>query len=398
MSCHGKEPHRLRGIEESLKRELWRLRHSPIGLQAAVMVPLSLLLFFWLLLHSLTLRELPVVLCDEDQSPLSRRLASMADAAPGVWIVERTPSPAKAEALLLEGQVWGRIHIPRGFERAIYASQPAVVRTTLSGTNLSADGVLTRDLQLTASTFSGGIALQRFELLGLDKEEALARVQPISLIDQPLFNPTLNYAHYLGPGLMAMMLLMSVLTTTLWAVGGELRHGTAATWLFTARRSLSSALIGKLLPYTGLHLLLAQFMLLLLIGGFHLPVRGSLLLLEAGTLLLILAYQAIALAVVAATGNLRLSLSLGGGYGVAAFSFSGLTFPTMAMFPLVRIVSRLFPFTPYMELMIDQTLRGAPALYAATPLLEMGLFLLLPLPLMGRLRRHLTNPITWYRL
>ncbi len=386
------------GIAATLRREVRWLSHSPIGLQAAVTVPLVLLLLFWLLLHSVTLRELPVVLCDEDQSPLSRQLAAMADAAPAVRIVERTPSSSRAEALLLEGRVWGRIHIPRGFERAIYASQPAVVRTTLSGTNLSADGALTRDLQLTASTFSAGIALQRIEQQGTNADRALALVQPIVLIDHPLFNPTLNYAHYLGPGLMAMMLLMSVLITTICVVGRELRYGTASAWLTTARHSLSAALIGKLLPYSLLHLLLAQFMLLLLIGGFRLPVRGSLLLLEAGTLLLILAYQAIGLAVVAATGNLRLSLSLGGGYGVAAFSLSGLTFPTMAMFPLVRALSRLFPFTPYLELMIDQTLRGTPALYAPAPLLEMGLFLLLPLPLMGRLRRSLTNPHTWYRL
>ena len=63
---------------------------------------------------------------------------------------------------------------------------------------------------------------------------------------------------------------------------------------------------------------------------------------------------------IAVLSNLRLALSLGGGYSVLAFTFSGLTFPIMAMWPAMRVVSRFFPFTYYTDVFVDQALRGAP--------------------------------------
>ena len=81
-----------------------------------------------------------------------------------------------------------------------------------------------------------------------------------------------------------------------------------------------------------------------------------------------------------------------------AFTFSGLTFPVMAMWPVMQYVSRLFPFTYYTDIFVDQMLRGAPAVCSLPDLGYMSLFILLPFLCRTRLRRICTEEKFWGKL
>lgn len=102
--------------------------------------------------------------------------------------------------------------------------------------------------------------------------------------------------------------------------------------------------------------------------------------------------------VVAVTADLRLALSLGGGYSVLAFTFSGLSFPIMAMYGGVRIFSRIFPFTYFTDMIVDQALRGAPVSYSLPDMSYMLLFLLLPAVVLPRLYRISTDSRYWGKM
>ena len=102
--------------------------------------------------------------------------------------------------------------------------------------------------------------------------------------------------------------------------------------------------------------------------------------------------------IVSLLSNLRLSLSIGGGYSVLAFTFSGLTFPIMAMWPAMRYLSRLFPFTYYTDIFVDQMLRGAPVACSLPDMGYMSLFIVLPLLCLPRLRTICTEEKYWGRL
>ena len=101
--------------------------------------------------------------------------------------------------------------------------------------------------------------------------------------------------------------------------------------------------------------------------------------------------------IVSLLSNLRLSLSIGGGYSVLAFTFSGLTFPVMAMWPM-RWVSKIFPFTFYTDIFVDQMLRGAPVACSLPDMGYMSLFIVLPLLCLPRLRTICTEEKYWGRL
>ena len=128
------------------------------------------------------------------------------------------------------------------------------------------------------------------------------------------------------------------------------------------------------------------------------PLNGSLAVILAGTLLFILSYQSISVLIVSLLANLRLSLSIGGGYSVLAFTFSGLTFPIMAMWEPMQWVSKIFPFTFYTDIFVDQMLRGAPWVYSLPDLGYMMLFIVLPLLCLPRLQKVCTEEKFWGRL
>lgn len=358
-------------LRSVIGRELRRLRHDGRYIGLLVVAPLGAALLLCAILGRGVVRDLPIALCDEDQSPLSRRLARMVEAAPTPTITHRLVSTEEGRSLLRSARVFGVLYIPRGFEEGLRAGRGGDLVWLVSGCNLSANGLLSKDIESCAMALGA-------ELRG-------GEIPPIGLFPHLLFNPTANYGHYLLPGFLGVMLLLFVLLGTLYSIGEEFYSGSAQSWYRAAEGSLGWALLGKFIPLVLIHFIIAQLYLLLLVWGIGIPFRGSLLLVEVATLLLIFAYQAIGITL-SALGNLRLALSIGGGYAVMAFTFSGLTFPLTAFYGWLRPMAWLFPYTPYLKLLINQMVRGAAWSLSLEELAPMLLFLLLPLPILGRLK------------
>lgn len=363
-----------------------------------VWLPLGVILFFAVFFSQEVVGPLPVAVVDEDNSYLSRRLVSMLRATHETALAEEVFDIEQARSKLLAGEVVGVVEIPDNFSENILSGVTTSVKYYDSGTNISTASLSAKGVQTVVTSFGVGVALQRAEIEGAMSDEAMAQVMPIGFSTDALFNPWLNYAYYVGPCFWAMILIIASMLSTIYALGTELRHGTSAEWLRSANGSLVAGVMGKLAPATLLLWLLAAVVGELIFGVFGAPMQGSWATLVLGTLVLIVAYQAVALFVVALTASFRLSLSLGGGYSVLAFTFSGVTFPTMAMFSVVQPLTMLFPYTYFMRLYIDQAVRGSAWWLSMQDVAAMMLFWLLPLLALGRLNKVSINRKFWGRL
>ena len=388
----------LLGVTTSARREVWRIFTDGEYRAVLVWLPLSVILFFAVFFSQEVVGSLPVAVVDEDNSHLSRRLVSMLYATHETAIVEEVADMAEARSKLLAGDVVGVVEIPDGFAKQVLSGVPAVVVYYDSGTNISTASLSAKGVQSAVTSFGVGVALQRAEIAGAMPDEAMAQVMPIGFTTYGLFNPWLNYAYYVAPCFLVMILVIASMLSTIYAVGLELRYGSSVEWLRSANASLVGALMGKLAPITLAMWLLSVVAGALIFGLFGAPMQGSWVVLVVGTLTLVVAYQAVALFVVTLTASLRLSLSLGGGYSVLAFTFSGVTFPTIAMISWVQPFTMLFPYTYYMELYIDQAVRGVEWWFSMPKVAAMLLFCLLPLLSFGRMRRGLVNRKFWGRL
>ena len=384
-------------IRSVLRRELAIIKNDRLYLAVLVILPVVMILFFGVMFYRGTIDDLPIVVVDRDNSPMSRKLVSMVDATAGVEVVCSENSMDEAEELLLRGEAMAVLYIDDGFASDIYSGVTASVECYLLGTNISASGIVERDVQQVVQSLSAGVALEKIQSMGVGSSSTMVDIMPIRVQSNILSNPYLNYGYYLAPIFMIMGVVIFTILSTIYAIGRELRCGTAKEWMLAADNSLWRGVVGKLLPVTLAMFLLSQLIYSILFIVMGMECAGSYLYLSAVTVIFIIAYQAVAIAMIAMTANLRLALSLGGGYGVMAFTFSGITFPTIAMFDVARGVSKIFPLTYFSEVFVDQAMRGVP-LYIDTPKLgALMLFLALPILLWYRLRVVVSEDKYWGR-
>ena len=388
----------LRNTWAVLQRELVRMTHQPIYLTLMLVLPLLSFAFFALLFNQGVARNIPIAILDEDHTTLSRKVAQMIDDTPTAMVAYDIQDIDEGERLMREGRVMAIVQIPAFFEKCILSNTQTHIENYVSGTNITVNGLLSKDIQTAVTTFSAGIQLQLLTKQGLTERQAMAQLMPVRFDRHVLFNPYINYGYYLAPSFLPMMLLIFVVLTTVFSIGTELKNATAREWLRTADDSVGAALLGKTLPVTaGMFLLsLAMFVIIFKVVGT--PLNGSLWVILTGTLLFIMSYQAISVLIVSLLANLRLSLSIGGGYSVLAFTFSGLTFPIMAMSEPMQWFSNIFPFTFYTDIIIDQALRGAPVIYSFHDMGVLCLFIILPLLWLPRLRTVCSEKKYWGRL
>ena len=354
----------MKGFIDTFNYEVKHIARNRIQIASLFIFPIVALLFFVCYFNSRAIDNLPIVIVDNNKSSLSAKLVEMIDATASIKVLYSADSSDEAEAFIRAGKAYAALIIPATFEQSILRNEQAVVVLGNSGTNISTNGFIEKDLESVIASFSAGVELQS----GRD----MAQIMPVRFTKHILFNPYLDYAYYLAPCFMPMMIMIFTVLSTIITISEHKIGG-------------SQEFIAKILPTTLIMWLFAVVMLLLLFRVIEVPLRGSAGMIVVATLLLVVAYQAVAVFFMGVTRSSHLALSLGGGYSVLAFTLSGLTFPTTAMFPIFRFASYLFPFTYYMEIMIDQSLRGAGVEVSIPKVGYMLLFLILPLFIYKRL-------------
>lgn len=380
------------------RREVRRLCRQPMYFVLMVLLPVISFAFFALLFGQGAIRNVPIAVLDQDHTTLSRKVIQMIDETPTALVAYGIQDMAEGERLMREGKVTAIVLVPRFFEKSILSNTQTTLENYVSGTNITVNGLLSKDIQTAVTTFTAGIQLQLLMKQGLTERQAMAQLMPVRFDKHVLFNPHINYGYYLAPSFMPMMLMIFVVMVTIFSIGTELKHATSREWMHTAGDSIAAALTGKLAPITIVMFLVSLVMLVINFRIVGTPLNGSLTVILIATLLFILSYQAISVLIVSLLANLRLSLSIGGGYSVLAFTFSGLTFPIMAMWEPMQWLSRIFPFTYYTDIFVDQMLRGTPWVYSLPDLGWMSLFIVLPMLCLPRLKRVATEEKFWGRL
>ncbi|MEG1885743.1 MAG: ABC transporter permease [Alistipes sp.] len=388
----------LHNTASVLRREIDRMVHQPMYWMLMLVLPVVSFAFFAILFENGVAHNIPIAIFDEDHTTLSRKATQMIDDTPTALVSYDVGSMEEGERLMREGRVMAIVQIPPFFEKNILSNSQTHIEAYITGTNITVNGLLSKDIQTAVTTFSAGIQIQLLTKQGLTELQAMAQLMPVRFTRHVLFNPYINYGYYLSPSFMPMMLMIFTIMVTIFAIGSELKHSTAKEWLNAANGSVSAALTGKLLPILVMMFLQSLVMMWVIFGVVGVPLNGSFAVLLISSVLFLMSYQAIGTVIIVVLSNLRLSLSIGGGYSVLAFTFSGLTFPIMAMYPGIQYLSKCFPFTFYTDVFIDQALRGAPVACSLPDMGYLALFTLLPLLILPRLRSVCTETKFWGRL
>ncbi|MEZ4386301.1 MAG: ABC transporter permease [Candidatus Krumholzibacteriia bacterium] len=386
------------GLLRVASRELGRIGGRPLYPLLLVVLPLVSFALLWSIFSAGVVQDLPIAVIDRDGSPLSRQLVRMLDANQSLAVTRRVASGQAAEHLMLAGEVYGAVLIPADLERDVLRGVPAVVTVYRNAQFMLPSGIIRRDVLATVATLSAGIEIRRREARGQTSDQARAQFEPIGVERRALFNPWLNYVYFLVSSLLPAMLQIFIMVATVHAVGSELKDSTSRQWLAAAGGSVTRAMVGKLLPYAVTSVVVALFMLSLITEYIGAPLQGDLPTLVLGTLLFVLACQGVGTLLAACFANLRLATSTAAFLSTPAFAFAGLTFPAAAMPPLASAWSAVLPLTHYLNILVDQLMRGAPAATSLPALATLaGFAILAPLVALPRLARVLSTERYWGR-
>lgn len=371
---------------------------QPIYPLLLVVLPLVAFGVLWAIFRQGVPRDLPVAVLDRDGTALSRQLVRMIEASPTMRVAFRVASEGEGERLVREGRAYALVTVPADLERAVRRGEAIPVVCHYNAQLLLPASLVRRDLRGVVGTLSAGVELRRRHGAGTPRAVAMAQLEPVRTERHTLFNPELSYLSYLLAALLPAMLQVFVLVAAVQALGSELKDGTGAAWLAAAGGRIAKAVLGKLLPATVHFWLMGLAMVAVLFHALELPLRGSLGAIVAGTLLFVLAVEAVGLALVAWLANLRFATSAAAFLAGPAFAFSGITFPVAAMPLAARAWGALIPLTHFLRVMVDQAMRGAPVAVSSLPLAALAAFaLMLPAASLGRLRRVATNERLWGR-
>ena len=323
------------------RRETLELFRDPVRLTLAF---LGSLLLMFVMGHgiSLDVENLDFAVLDRDHTATSR---DYAESLAGSRYFQAQPplqSYAELDERLRAGKLSLAVEIPPGFGQALARGEPVAIGAWLDGSMPSRAE--------TARGYVQGLhqswLAQRARAAGLDPEAAL----PARIETRFRYNPQLESLVAMVPAMIPLLLLMIPAMLASLSVVREKELGSIVNFYVTPTRRLEF-LLGKQAPYLVLSFLSFLLLVLFAVGGFQVPLKGSLLLLSGAALLYLAAATALGMFL---SSFLRSQIAAIFGTAVLtilpAVNFSGLLNPVSSLQGFGRLVGELYPTTHFLLL------------------------------------------------
>ncbi|HEY1723287.1 MAG TPA: ABC transporter permease [Magnetospirillaceae bacterium] len=351
------------------QRELGWLRRRPFLLSLTTIVPLLLMVLLMAVFSAGLATRLPIGVLDLDGSDFSRTLIRTVDATPDTAVIAKIGDLAEGKRLIVEGQIRGLLMLPEHLERDARAGRRPEVVFFYNTQTLTTGNLVLRGVASAIPTAEAGVKLALREANGQPADMAQAELTPIPVQAHALFNPTLNYAHFLLAALLPAILQIAVVTSSAYSLGLDVETRHRLRILRRLGGGIWPATLGKLLPYTIVFVAVLGLADAVLFSYFELPLRGNGGLLLLAGILFILACQFIGFLLATLLRPMASAVSIGTLLTAPAFGFMGIGFPRLGMNQFAHGWSDLLPGTWYLTARIDQTLRGTPLELSWRPIL-----------------------------
>lgn len=372
-------------------RELRRLAVQPIYWFCMVIAPLFCYFFFTSLMHEGLPESLPLGVVDEDHTVTSRNLLRNLDAFQMTDVVKTYSNVTEARKAVQQGHIYGFYLIPQGTTSEAQSQRLPTISFYTNYSYLVAGSLLYRDMRTMSELASGAASRTVLYAKGATERQAMAYLQPVVIDMHAVGNPWLNYNVYLSNVIIPGMLGLFIFMITVYGLGTELKFNTADEFMQRSGGSVIVAVTGKLIPQLLVFLLSGTLYVLYLYAYLHFPCHCGLARMWCIMALFVMACQGMGVFMFTMFPTLRLGLSFASLWGVISFSISGMSFPVMAMHPILQGIANLFPLRHYFLLYVNSALDGYPLANAWPFVLALLAFALLPWPCMFRLKKVLTT-------
>jgi ABC-2 type transport system permease protein len=347
------------------RKELRQLVRDRLTLSMIVGIPsLQLVLFGYAI--NLDVRNLDTLVVDGANTSLSRKLVRELEATQTFRIVGSASGQAQAIDELQRSEVSAVVLIPPDFDRRLQRGRGAEISILADASNPTTAGAvaaagqgLAQRIAADLAPLQSGARLSPGDRALLGPKPDVVRAERFRIAVLPFYNPERRTATYIVPGLVGVILTMTMMLMTALAVVRERERGTFEFLIATPVRR-SEVMLGKILPYLAVGYV--QVSLILLLGWwlFDVPIRGSLVDLGLGALPFIGAMLAMGLVVSAAAATQFQAMQMAFFFFLPSMLLSGFMFPFEAMPRVAQWIGEALPLTHFLRVVRGVLLKGAP--------------------------------------
>jgi ABC-2 type transport system permease protein len=363
-----------------VQKEFIQLRRDRLTFAMMIGVPLLQLTLFGFAINS-DPKQLPTVVVAQENTVFTRSLVRALENSGYFRITDASSDPRVAERALASGGAQFALTVPAGFARDLQRGQRPQVLIEADATDPSATGNAIQALQGLGAT-----ALQH------DLKGALARpsgAAPFDLVIQRRYNPEGITQYNIVPGLMGVILTMTMIMMTALGVTREVERGTMENLLATPVQPIE-VMAGKIVPYIAIGFVQVAVILLAAKWLFAVPFVGGLGTLLLGTLVFIAANLTVGITLSSLARNQTQAMQLTFFFFLPSLLLSGFMFPFRGMPNWAQVIGEALPLTHYLRIVRGVMLKGSTLVETVPHLWPLLLFMTIVLAVgLKRFRRTL---------
>lgn len=334
-----------------VRKELIELWRDPVTLALAVVMPVVLLFLFGYGI-SLDVQDVRLAVLDRDRSQASAELVERFTASTYFRRVADPASAAEATRLLDRGRAVAVLIVPPGYAQQLARGETALVQVLIDGSFSVTGLIVSNYASAIVAEESMARALRALAANGIEAPPS------VRLDARVWYNSPMKTVNYIVPGLFAVLLLAFPPMLTALAIVREKERGTIEQVYVSPLRP-SVYILGKIIPYAVIAF--GEMLLVLLIGTlwFRIPLRGSLVLLLAASLIYV--FVTVGIGVFVST-SVRTQVAAVFLCLVATLMpsvlFSGFLFPIATMPYVMQLYTYAFPARYFTDVSRDLFLKG----------------------------------------
>lgn len=331
-------------------KELLQLRRDRVTFGMVVGIPIIQLVLFGYAINS-DPRHLPTAVVAAEHSEFTRSyLAAMRNSGYFAFVAEMD-NEEDARRALARGDVQFVVQFPAGFTRAVLRGERPALLVEADATDPSAAGAALASLRELAAV------VERRDFQGPLATLAPSGAPPFEVRVHRLYNPEALTQHNIVPGLMGIILTMTMVMMTGLAMTRERERGTMENLLATPARPLE-VMTGKIVPYVFIGLIQASIILVAALWLFGVPFAGSVFVLYVVALLFIAANLTVGITLSSIAQNQLQAMQLTFFYFLPTILLSGFMFPFRGMPRWAQAIGEVLPTTYFMRLVRGILLKG----------------------------------------
>lgn len=324
-----------------VRKEVRQLRRDRLTFGMVVGLPVIQMLLFGYAINT-DVRNLRTAVADEARSHLSRQFVHELGQTQVANIISHVDSATTLEDLLRRGEVSIGLHIPPDFDRRVVDPERVAVHVLVDGSDPTILGVA-----------------NQLRSMPLKFDSAVPEIRRADSIEvRPFYNPERRTPVNIVPGLMGVILTMTMMLFTAVAIVRERERGNLELLINTPVSS-AELMIGKVIPY----ILIGMVQLALILGVgdllFDVPVRGSIVDLYLAAALFIAANLALGLLISTVAKTQFQAMQMTVFVLLPSILLSGFMFPFDGMPRFAQVLGEILPNTHFIRLTRGIMLREA---------------------------------------